>query len=314
MNLYSPSAVKAICRTLTNRGRPQRARLDAVLALQRYWPDQLWYEIAFPALLKTAGDATESVELRAACLRLLPQRELKGDTTQLLQLLTECAGARSAKLRAAATGPLAKIKLPEADVLLRALLHDQPAVARAARSSKVASLEPTVWALPEWGNPPAARRGSHATLLQRAIDLAVENVQSGRGGPFGAVIAQNGRIVAEGVNLVTAVNDPSAHAEVMAIRAACEFQNRLHLTDCIIYSSCEPCPMCLGAIHWARVGRLYFAATREDAAAAGFDDSFIYDQLPLAPKARSIPSKRLLTREGAAPLAAWHADPARLVY
>ncbi len=140
---------------------------------------------------------------------------------------------------------------------------------------------------------PKPRRGNHATFLQWAIDLAVENVKSGRGGPFGAVIVRNGRIVAEGTNLVTAINDPTAHAEVMAIRAACGLQERLHLEDCIIYSSCEPCPMCLGAIHSAKLAGLYFAATRDDAAAAGFDDSFIYDQLPLKPAARSIPAKRL---------------------
>ncbi len=310
----SPSAAKAICRTLTSRRQPHRARLDAVLELQRYWTDQLWYEIVFPALLKTAADPTEPVELRAACLHLLPQRDFKGDATRLLPLLTECAGSRSPRLRAAATGPLAKLNLPEAHALLRSLLQDQPAVARAARSSVVDSLEPRVWALPAWGDPPKSRRGTHSAFLQRAIDLAVENVQSGRGGPFGAVIARDGRIIAEGVNLVTAVNDPTAHAEVMAIRAACKYENSLHLNDCIIYSSCEPCPMCLGAIHWARVGQLHFAATREDAATADFDDSFIYDQVPLAPAARSIPSKRLLAQEGTAPLAAWQADPARLSY
>jgi guanine deaminase len=310
----SPSAVKAICRILTSRRQSQRSRLHAVLELQRYWPDQLWYDIVFPALLKAASDTTEPIELRAACLRIMPRRDFKGDATQLVPLLTQCATARSGKLRAASTGLLAKVKAPETNALLRALLQDQPAVARAARSSMVESLEPKVWALPNWGGPPKARRGTHSTFLQRAIDLAVENVQSGRGGPFGAVIARDGRIVAEGVNLVTAINDPSAHAEVMAIRAACKFENSIHLADCIIYSSCEPCPMCLGAIHWARVGRLYFAATREDAAAVGFDDSFIYDQVPLSPATRSIPSKRLLTREGAASLAAWQADPARVDY
>lgn len=140
---------------------------------------------------------------------------------------------------------------------------------------------------------PKPRRGNDSSFLQRAIDLAVENVKSGRGGPFGAVIVCRGRIVAEGTNLVTAINDPTAHAEVMAIRAACGLQERLHLEDCVIYSSCEPCPMCLGAIHSAKLAGLYFAATRDDAAAAGFDDSFIYDQLPLKPAARSIPAKRL---------------------
>lgn len=171
------------------------------------------------------------------------------------------------------------------------------------------------WKPPRWKQPRQTLRGkTHRDYLARAIELAVENVTSGRGGPFGAVIVRHGRVIAEGANLVTTINDPSAHAEVMAIRAACGLSSRLHLEDCVIYSSCEPCPMCLGAIHWARIGSLYFAATREDAAAAGFDDSFIYDQVPLAPAARSIPARRLLAREGLAPLKAWTADPKRIVY
>lgn len=140
---------------------------------------------------------------------------------------------------------------------------------------------------------PKAHRGTHETFLQRAIDLAVENVRSGRGGPFGAVVARKGRILSEGTNLVTLVNDSTAHAEVLAIRAACFYRKSLWLEDCILYSSCEPCPMCLGAIQEAGLAGLYYAATREDAAAAGFDDSFIYDQLPLAPSKRSIPARRL---------------------
>lgn len=166
-----------------------------------------------------------------------------------------------------------------------------------------------VWTPPYWKRPgKTLRGGTHRTFLGRAIELAVENVTSGRGGPFGALIVRKDRVIAEGTNLVTAIHDPSAHAEVMAIRAACGLTGRLHLEDCVIYSSCEPCPMCLGAIQWARLGGLYFAATREDAAEAGFDDSFIYGQIPLAPPARSIPARRLLSREGRAPLEAWMAD------
>ena len=220
-----------------------------------------------------------------------------------------------AESRAAAVWGLAESGDPDSAPALRRLTKDrEPAVARAARSGLVQFVDPIMPELPAWRKPPKALRGTHATFLQRAIDLAVENVQSGRGGPFGAVVVRKGRIVAEGVNLVTAVNDPTAHAEVIAIRAACDLLNRLHLGDCAIYSSCEPCPMCLGAIHWSRLGQLYFAATREDAAAAGFDDSFIYDQVPLAPPARSIPAKRQLAKEGRSPLDAWLADPERLEY
>ncbi len=308
------AALKAQCRALTSPRQSKRARLQAAQSLRNYWPDPDWYDIAFPALLRTATDEGEPLELRLACFEILPLPEFQGDRAAAFALVAECARSRSSRLRAATTATLAKLGLPEARALLRSMMKDVPDVARAARLALVNSLEPKEWSRPSWGKPPKALRGTHATFLQRAVDLAVENVESGRGGPFGAVVARNGRIIAEGVNLVTAVNDPSAHAEVMAIRAACAFENRLHLDDCTIYSSCEPCPMCLGAIHWAHLGHLYFAATREDAAAAGFDDSFIYDQVPLGPAARSIPAKRLLAREGRGPLASWLADPERLDY
>ena len=117
-------------------------------------------------------------------------------------------------------------------------------------------------------------------LMQRAIDLATENVRNG-GGPFGAVIVRDGKIVAEGVNRVTSQHDPTAHAEVQAIRQACQALNTFDLTGCDIYSSCEPCPMCLGAIYWAHLDHLFFAGTKNDAARVGFDDAFIYKELPL---------------------------------
>lgn len=140
-------------------------------------------------------------------------------------------------------------------------------------------------------------------FMQRAIDLAIENVRSGRGGPFGAVIVRKAKVIAEGVNQVTSLHDPTAHAEVVAIREACLATEHFELRDCELYTSCEPCPMCLGAIYWARVGRVYFAANRHDAAEAGFDDSLIYDQLA-APFTERILSAKTLMREEA--LAAFH--------
>src|SRR6204780_2099180 len=109
--------------------------------------------------------------------------------------------------------------------------------------------------------------------MERAIQLSLENVRSGRGGPFAAVVAKDGKIIAEAANRVTVENDPTAHAEIVAIREACRKLGTFHLTDCELYSSCEPCPMCLGAIYWARLARVYFASTDADAAKAGFDDS-----------------------------------------
>jgi tRNA(Arg) A34 adenosine deaminase TadA len=120
-------------------------------------------------------------------------------------------------------------------------------------------------------------------FMQRAIRLAIENVETRRGGPFGALVVRDGAIVAEGTNLVTSTQDPTAHAEVMAIRAAFRALQGFQLDGCEIYSSCEPCPMCLGAIYWSRADRVYDAGTREDAAAAGFDDALIYEQLQRTP-------------------------------
>lgn len=155
---------------------------------------------------------------------------------------------------------------------------------------------------------------SDTDFIRRAIDLAIENVRLARGGPFGAVIVQDGVVIAEGANLVTHRHDPTAHAEIVAIREACHIRQSFELRDCTIYSSCEPCPMCLGAIYWARLDRLVFASTRDDAAEAGFDDSFIYQQVPLAPGARSLPTTNLLRDEGARAFQAWLQSPGRVAY
>lgn len=141
-------------------------------------------------------------------------------------------------------------------------------------------------------------------LMQRAIALAAENVKQG-GGPFGAVIARQGRVVAEGVNRVTAAHDPTAHAEVQAIRAAALQLGTFDLSGCDIFASCEPCPMCLGAIYWARLSHLYYAATAADAARAGFDDTFIYHELSLPIKERSLPTEPMMRPDAAWPFDEW---------
>jgi guanine deaminase len=145
----------------------------------------------------------------------------------------------------------------------------------------------------------------HAEWMKRAVDLALQNVKSGTGGPFGAVVVKHGDLIASGVNLVTSTNDPSAHAEIVAIRAACQVLGSFQLHDCEIYSSCEPCPMCLGAIFWARPKAYYFACNRYNAAQAGFDDAFIYDEIPLAPEKRSIVGLQLLPEIGHLPFEEW---------
>lgn len=150
-------------------------------------------------------------------------------------------------------------------------------------------------------------------LMQRAIDLAVENVRNG-GGPFGAVIARGGEIVAEGVNRVTSQHDPTAHAEVQAIRKACSKLNTFDLTGLDIYASCEPCPMCLGAIYWAHLDHLYFAGTKDDAARIGFDDAFIYKELPLPIHERKLPTEAMMNAEAQAPFVAWQEKDDKVKY
>ena len=150
--------------------------------------------------------------------------------------------------------------------------------------------------------------------LRNAIALAVENVESGRGGPFGALVVLDGEVVATGVNLVAASNDPTAHAEIVAIRAACAQRASFLLEDCDVYSSCEPCPMCLGAIYWSRARQLYFASTRGDAAEAGFSDQDIYSELSLAPPERSIQGIGMLREEGRTAFRKWAESPLKILY
>jgi tRNA(Arg) A34 adenosine deaminase TadA len=150
--------------------------------------------------------------------------------------------------------------------------------------------------------------------MQMAVDLAVENVDSGTGGPFGAVVVKGDELVATGVNMVTATQDPSAHAEVVAIRAACRMLGDFQLTGCELYTSCEPCPMCLGAIYWARLERYFFAGTRCHAAEVGFDDEFIYREMALPPHARSIPGELLLPDAGRQAFARWLASASKISY
>lgn len=142
-------------------------------------------------------------------------------------------------------------------------------------------------------------------FMNQAIKIARENIQSGNGGPFGAVIVKNGKIIGRGANSVTSHNDPTAHAEVMAIRDACKNLQSFQLDDCELYTSCEPCPMCLGAIYWARPKKIYFAATRAMAAEAGFDDSYIYDQIPLQLHQRDIPTIGIQSSEAKAVFEEW---------
>jgi guanine deaminase len=150
--------------------------------------------------------------------------------------------------------------------------------------------------------------------MARAIQLSLDNVTSGRGGPFGAVIVKNGGIIAEGVNRVTLINDPTAHAEVVAIREACVKLDNFALMDCEMYTSCEPCPMCLGAIYWAHVGHVYFGNLAADATEIGFDDSFIYREIAQPFAARSIPMTQMMREQALAAFRAWEEKPNKILY
>ncbi|HKQ88165.1 MAG TPA: nucleoside deaminase [Candidatus Acidoferrales bacterium] len=152
------------------------------------------------------------------------------------------------------------------------------------------------------------------SFMARAIELAIENVRSGRGGPFGAVVVKDGAIIAEGTNAVTASNDPTAHAEIAAIRAACAKLGVFQLNGFDLYASCEPCPMCLGAIYWVRLARVYFAGSAADASRIGFDDSFIYREILLAPQQRRIPMVQMMREEAGEALRMWEEKPNKIPY
>lgn len=156
---------------------------------------------------------------------------------------------------------------------------------------------------------------SNADLMRRAIELARNGMESNAGGPFGAVVVKDGKIVGSGQNQVTSTNDPTAHAEIVAIRDACKNLGSFQLEGCTIFSSCEPCPMCLGAIYWARPERIFIACDRDDAAAAGFDDAFIYDELCVADQAaRKVPISVLLRDEGIKVFEEWNAKADKVKY
>jgi guanine deaminase len=151
-------------------------------------------------------------------------------------------------------------------------------------------------------------------FMREAIRLSIEKMNAGHGGPFGAVVVRNGQIIARGFNNVTSSNDPTAHAEVDAIRKACAALGTHQLTDCELYTSCEPCPMCLGAIYWARPRKVYFGNTKHDAAQAGFDDQFIYEELAIPLQQRAIPMEQLLRSEALTAFLEWQKKEDRMDY
>jgi guanine deaminase len=153
----------------------------------------------------------------------------------------------------------------------------------------------------------------HPTLIQQTIELALENVRR-NGGPFAALVVKDGIVIATGCNQVTRANDPTAHAEMVAIREACRVLGDFQLAGCEVYTSCEPCPMCLGALYWARPERVYFAATAADAAAAGFDDSFIYQQIAVPHSERTIPMIHVVQEHATRPFELWVNKPDRAAY
>jgi tRNA(Arg) A34 adenosine deaminase TadA len=152
------------------------------------------------------------------------------------------------------------------------------------------------------------------SFMARAIQLSIENVNSDRGGPFGAVIVKGGAIIAEGVNKVTSTSDPTAHAEVVAIRDACKKLGVFDLEGCEIYASCEPCPMCLAAIYWARLSHIYFANSSADASRIGFDDSLIYAELALPHWRRKIPIIQMMREEALVAFRQWSNKPDKIEY
>ena len=150
--------------------------------------------------------------------------------------------------------------------------------------------------------------------MQKAIRVSQQMMRAGKGGPFGAVVVRNGKVIATGHNQVTSTNDPTAHAEIVAIREACRRLKTFELKDCELYTSCEPCPMCLSAIYWAHLKKIYFANTRQDAAQIGFDDDFIYKEIPLPLKKRKIPMKQLMRKEALLAFCEWQSKTEKILY
>jgi tRNA(Arg) A34 adenosine deaminase TadA len=150
--------------------------------------------------------------------------------------------------------------------------------------------------------------------MQQAIALATENVRSGQGGPFGAVVVREGRVIATGVNQVTVSNDPTAHAEVVAIRSACKALRGFQLEGCDVYTSCEPCPMCLAALYWSRCRAIYYGNSAADAAKIGFDDSILYEEIKKPLDRRAIPIRRMLAEQAWESFAAWESSPNKVEY
>ncbi|MGB6822989.1 MAG: nucleoside deaminase [Candidatus Acidiferrales bacterium] len=159
-----------------------------------------------------------------------------------------------------------------------------------------------------------AKNSDPDSFMARAIELSLENIRSNQGGPFAALVVKDTEIISEGTNRVTSANDPTAHAEIVAIREACRKLRRFDLTGCEIYATCEPCPMCLGAIYWARLAKIYFANTAEDAAKIGFDDSLIYDETCRPLTERRIPMVPLMRAAAIRVFHAWEAKPDRISY
>jgi len=155
---------------------------------------------------------------------------------------------------------------------------------------------------------------STTDLMRYALDLADRNVRSGHGGPFAALIVEDGEVLAEGTNRVTTAHDPTAHAEMVAIRAACAKRSHFELSGCTLLSTCEPCPMCMGAVYWSRIDRVVYAATRSEAADAGFDDHHIYEELEKPPDDRRIPMQRVLAEHAQRPFDTWRDYDERVEY
>lgn len=157
-------------------------------------------------------------------------------------------------------------------------------------------------------------QSNHTLFMREAIRLSKVAIDNGEGGPFGCVIVKNDTIVGKGYNNVTSTNDPTAHAEITAIRDACKNLKTFQLNDCVMYTSCEPCPMCFGAIYWARLMRVFFANTKKDAARIGFDDAFIYEEITVTMEERSIPMHNISREEALVVFDQWYEKPEKVLY
>ena len=315
----SRSAVAAVCQVLRS-GRHEQQRWEAGYILGQAWDDAA----AGQALLAAFHDPGETPLVRGLAAEQLTHFREQVGRRKLIAAYLQGLDDPSPIVRFWCLYGLAGLRAKTARAKLQVIAAtdhaDCPGWSKVSTEAKWAlagfddlPLQDRLWPGP-FRQPEQLKNPSPSAFLRRAIALAEQNIKDGNGGPFGAVITRGKEIIAEGANRVVLFNDPTAHAEIVAIREACRLLETFDLTGCEIHCSCEPNPMCLGAIYWARLSRIHYAASREDAARAGFHDLHLYAEVASPLAERSIPTRNLRRKQGRAPFDAWNKSAGKIRY